>query len=214
MPCEVILDLKPLTNKFDLLKSGKAAVLSCVFSGKFKAEHTIEIELLLTRRAGSGSLQDQIAEIEKEIKDGALLRVSGKLRQLAYQDRNNGQEVNRLQVFAYNVSISPEEQPVYSVALMEGGVRKLSDTEIYKDLGNYRKVAFMLFSDPESTMDRETYLSVYCTGFDTVADRVNKSKLRDKSHVIVSGKLEATTFGMLGLRIFELHFANTKKHRT
>lgn len=68
MPCEVILDLKPLTNKFDLLKSGKAAVLSCVFSGKFKAEHTIEIELLLTRRAGSGSLQDRLRKSKRKSK--------------------------------------------------------------------------------------------------------------------------------------------------
>lgn len=214
MPCDVIMDLKPTAAAFSMSKAQKSATLPCIFSGNYKGGHTIDVELLLTRRAGAGSLKDQIAAIEGKIKEGALLRVNGKLRRLAYQDRNSGEEVTQLQLYAYNVSISPEEQPVYSTILMEGGVRKLSDTEIFKDLGNYRKVAFMLFTNPETSMERETYLTIYCTGYDAVADRINKLKLREKSHVIVSGKLEATAFGMLGLRIFDLHFANSKPHDT
>ena len=214
MPCDVIMDLKPAAAAFSVSKAQKSAILPCVFSGNYKGGHTIDIDLLLTRRAGAGPLRDQISEIEEKIKEGALLRVNGKLRRLVYQDRNSGEEVSKLQLYAYNVSISPEDQPVYSTVLIEGGVRKLSDTEIFKDLGSYRKVAFMLFSDPETNMERETYLTLYCTGYDAVADRINKLKLREKSHVIVSGKLEATAFGMLGLRIFDLHFANSKPHDT
>ena len=214
MPCNVILDLRPAAERFVFSKSGKSATLPCVFSGKFKSENTIDIELVITGRSGFAAVKEQAEELEKGIAEGSLLRVIGVMQRIAYQDRDSGQEIDQLRVYALDVTFSAEKEPIFSVAQMEGGVRKLSDTEIFKDHGDYRKVAFSLFSNPSSDFDRETYLTVYCTGYGEVADKVERLKLKDKAHIIEQGKLEATAFGVLGLKLFDVNYAKIRKKET
>lgn len=213
MSCYITMDLCPKDSTFSLSKSGKSATLLCSFSGKYKSENHIDIDLVLTSRSGFGSVKEQVAELEQKIAAGSLLRVSGMLQRMLYQDRDSGEEIDRLRVYAFDIAPSAEKEAIFSSVFMEGGVRKLSDTEIFKDLGSYRKAAFFLFADPTSEFDRETYLNVYCTGYGEVADKVNRLNLKDKSHVIAHGKLEATTFGVVGLRLFDLNYAHSAEKR-
>lgn len=203
MPCNAIMDLCPKESKFTLSQSGKSATLPCVFSGKYKSEHSIEIELVIANHSGLARLTD----IEAAIERGELLRAAGIVQHIQYQDRATGREIDQLRLFAYDVNPCAEKEPIFSTVMIEGGVRQLSDTEIFKDHGAFQKAAFTLFSNPSSEFDRETYLNVYCTGYGEVAQKIERLKLKNKAHVIAQGKFEATSFGILGLRLFDVNYA-------
>lgn len=205
MSCNAIMDLCPEESKFTLSQSGKSATLPCVFSGKYKSEHSIKIELVITNHSGLARLTD----IEAAIERGELLRAAGIVQHIQYQDRATGREIDQLRLFAYDVNPCAEKEPIFSTVMIEGGVRQLSDTEIFKDHGTFQKAAFTLFSNPSSEFDRETYLNVYCTGYGEVAQKIERLKLKDKAHVIAQGKFEATSFGILGLRLFDVNYAHT-----
>lgn len=218
MACTAVMDLKPIVEKFTLSPSKKSAAILCSFTGKYapppkkgekhKARNSAEIELVITNRSGNRYLKDNISEIEAMIASGSLLRVTGTLRRMLYQDRNSGDEIDRLSLFAFDVTSSAEEQPILSIVQMEGGVRKVSDSEIYKNTGENCKVTFNLFSSPSGGNDKESYLTVYVNGFNDVADKVNRLNMREGSHVVASGKFEATRFGPpLCLILHDLSFA-------
>jgi len=229
MPCTVVMDLRPIESKVTLAKSGVSATLQCSFAGKYtpppksgaksKPENTVQIEVLITSRSGLKSLKNNIPEIEAIIASGSLLRVTGTLHRLMYQDRSNGEEIDKLRLFAFDISPSPEKSPIFSIVQMEGGVRKISDTEIYKVTERttkgkgaegsvlYRKATFNLFSAPAGGNDKESYLTVYVNGFNDVADWVNHLNLKEGSHVMANGRLEATSFGPLCLVLHDLRYA-------
>ena len=207
MACTAIMDLCPVEQKFTFSKKGKSATLMCSFQGKYKSEYSIQIEIIVTGRSGRGGLKETVALIEKEIAEGSLLRVTGTVHRILYQNRETGEEVDRIRIFALDIAPSAETDPIYSVVQMEGGLRKVSDSDIFKDTGTYRKVAFTLFCNPNTDFDRETYLSVYVTGYNEVADKVNRLNLKEKAHVIAHGKFEATSFGLLGLKLYDLGYA-------
>lgn len=214
MACIAVMDLRPVEQKFVFSKKGKSATLLCSFQGKYKSEYSIQIELVISYRSGVRPLKETAAWLEKEIAAGNLLRVTGAVRRMLYQDRKSGEEIDRIRLYAWDICISAETDPIYSMVQMEGGVRKVSDSDIFKDTGTYRKVAFTLFCNPDTNFEQETYLSVYATGYNEVADKVNRLNLKEKSHVIAHGKFEATSFGLLGLKLYDLGYAKrpqTKK---
>jgi hypothetical protein len=211
------MDLKPKGTKFTYSKSKRSAVIPCTFVGRFappKREKAAEaeIELMVTSRSGNKSLSELIPELEQHIAAGGLFRVTGTMRRMFYQDRSSGLEVDRLSVYAFNVEASNESRPLYSVVQMEGGVRKVSDTDIYKNDGHIRKASFNLFCEPGSDFEQESYLTVSVFGFGEVSERVERMKLKEGSHVVASGKFEASNYGPpLSLRLYDLSYAARKK---
>lgn len=221
MACTVVMDLKPTETKFVFSKTKKSATIPCSFTGKHtpparkgkqrRQAHTAGIELLVTSRSGGRRLRDTVPALEALIASGSLLRVTGTLHRLLYQDRDSGLEVDKLRVYAFDVSPSPEAEPIFSIAQMEGGVRKVSDTDIFKDTGDCRMAAFNLFASPDSGYDRESYLTVYVNGYNDAADKAERMKVKENSHVIASGRLEATGFGPLCLKLYGLGYAKRRK---
>ena len=223
MPCTVVMDLRPIETKIALAKSEVSATLQCTFIGKYtppakkdakaKTEHSVQIEILITNRSGNKRLKNNISEIEALIASGRLLRVTGTLHRQLYQDRVTGEEIDKLRLYAFNIAPSPEKNPILSIVQMEGGVRKVSDSEIYKTTEDsetgmlYRKATFNLFSAPDGGYDKESYLTVYVNGFNDAADWVNRLNLKEGAHVMASGRFEATSYGQLYLILHDLRYA-------
>ena len=223
MPCTVVMDLRPVETKVKIAKPEVSATLQCLFTGKYtppakkgansKVENSVQVEILITNRSGNKRLKSSISDIDAIIASGGLLRVTGTLHRLLYQDRNTGEEIDKLRLYAFDVSQSPEKNPIFSIVQMEGGVRKISDTEIYKVTEDsstgilYRKATFNLFSAPDGGYDRESYLTVFVNGYNDTADWANRSNLKEGSHVMASGRLEAMSFGPLCLVLHDLRYA-------
>lgn len=213
MPCTVIMDLKPKETKFTISTTEKSATILCTFTGRYlpaakREANSVDIELMISNRSGNMPLKKFVSELEAVIASGKLLRVSGTLRRLAYQDRDTGLEIDRLSVYAFDVTPSNESEPILSTVQMEGGVRKVSDTDIFKDTGELRMVKFNLFCGPSSDYDKESYLTISVVGFNDTADWVERLRLKETSHVVAHGKLEASNFGPpLRMTLYDLSYA-------
>lgn len=215
MSCTTIMDVKPLNEKFTFSQTGKSATIQCSFSGVYKCDRVVNVDVMLTRRScpAGKDLKTYASELESLMqsdKTGLVFRIYGQLRCLQYQDFNSGDEVQSYQLVADTFEISDEEKPVFSNVVMKGGVRPLSNTDIYKDIGKTSKITFWLWAEPETNFEREGYLSLLVYGFGEIAESVKRMKVKEKSHVIATGKLEATERGYLSIKLFNLNYANRK----
>lgn len=208
MSCNVMIDLKAIGTAFALSPKGYSATLLCEFSGHYKLENKVQIELVVSKAASSGRPLDvYTSELNELICTGTILRVAGQLEKIAYQEREGGREVEKLRLFAYRVEPSNETEPVYSVATIIGKV-KLRDTVA-------GGVSFFVSVVPKEENARSAFLNILVgANGDKLVRRVTKMNLNEKSYIQAIGKLEASSAtGLLFLRLHEVDYAKFPKRK-
>jgi hypothetical protein len=206
---QVIMDLRAKSVAFTLSHTQKSASVICEFSGRFKSENTIEIELVVTKQTSFGRPIDlYVQELNQIISAGRLLRANGQLERLAYQEREGGREVDKLRMIAYQLDESNEAEPIFSVAAVQGYVGLPLNAAFYKEDGGRCNANFILSAAPESGQDKEAYLSIFVSAFGEIAQQVRKMKVKEKSYVLASGRLMAgANAELLMLKLRDITFA-------
>ena len=189
MNCSVIMDLLPTTGKPVLSGTGKSATLQCSFSGVYKQDKTVDIEVLYTRRAtGNQTLKDFSKQLEAllEKTPGQIVRVAGQLRCLQFQDRASGMEIRKYQLAADSVTLSNEKKSMVGNVFVEGRVRALSNEPLIKRTAHGSRAHFWLYVQPEDDYHKLGYMGILLDGYDSVAARAEAMKLREKSLVYLA----------------------------
>lgn len=210
------MDLKPINQTFTFSSSGKAATIPCEFSGKYGSDNTVEIELFITYRAGNKPLKEFIADLQAAIADGKLLRATGNLLRLMYQDRTSGKEVEKYRLYALTAEPSIETAPLFSMFHMEGGMRKLPNTELFQPGTDttFPSVKFSMFAEPSGDNEQETYLTIFVNGYGDVVERTRRKKFKSGAHIFACGKLQATNKGGLRMILFDIGYAQRPNNNT
>ncbi len=82
-----------------------------------------------------------------------------------------------------------------------------------EDNGRYN-TNFILAAEPQSGYDKEAYLSVFASGFGEIARQVKKMKIKEKSYVMATGRLEAgSSPGLLMLKLSGIRYAKFPKKK-
>lgn len=215
MSMRVIMDLRPKGTGFEISKSGKSAVLLCEFSGRFKSVDTIDIELMVSKQTSFGRPVDMlIKELNEIVAAGSLLRATGQLEKLAYQEREGGCEVEKFRLIAYQIEESYEQEPLFSIAAVQGNVKPHGNSPIYKEVDGKHSTSFLISSEPERDYQKVTFLTVFTSAFGALAQRINSMKIKEKSYIMATGRLEAANSpGLLMLKLTGISYAKFPKKK-
>lgn len=210
MACKATMDLKPKESGFVISQTEKSALLTCEFCGRYNSKNKVEVEVLVTKMTSYGRpISVLVQELNAVIVSGSLLRVTGQLEKLSYQDRKTGKEVEKFRLVAYMVEPSAEPEPIFSVAYVQGGVKFPSAPKEPKI--NDSVLHFSVFSEPSGGYDREAYLTVFVSAFDGQISHIKRMKLHERSHVIAVGKLEAGNKpNILCMKLYDISYASIK----